>query len=232
MNNLALATSMVTAPSAAFAELRERPRFWFPLLLITLSTAAMCYWYYSVVDFEWLKDMIFSSNPKMQAMPEAQRTAAMGMMGRGTMMWGSVIGSLIVIPLFSALWALYLLLAAKITKLPLGFKHWFALTCWTSLPILLGVVVSAIFLAMAGSNPQVSPGVMQPLSLNELLLHRPMGSPGEALLDSLSIPGLLSWALLVIGVHTWSQRSWGFSAAFIVLPIVVIFGIWAFIAFR
>ena len=41
MNNLALAGTLATAPAAAYAELRERPRFWFPLLLITLTTAAM-----------------------------------------------------------------------------------------------------------------------------------------------------------------------------------------------
>ena len=40
----------------------------------------------------------------------------------------------------------------------------------------------------------------------------PLGSPGQAMLDSLTIPGLLSWVLMIIGVHTWSQRSWSFSA--------------------
>ena len=37
MNNLALSVALATAPSSAFNELRERPRFWFPLLLIVLS---------------------------------------------------------------------------------------------------------------------------------------------------------------------------------------------------
>ena len=73
---------------------------------------------------------------------------------------------------------MYLLVAAKVTKLPLGFKHWFTLACWSSLPLLLGSVVAAILLFLS-DNSQVSPGVLQPLSLNELLLHRPMGSPGQ-----------------------------------------------------
>ena len=34
MNNLELSVALATAPSSAFAELRERPRFWFPLLLL------------------------------------------------------------------------------------------------------------------------------------------------------------------------------------------------------
>ena len=47
MNNLDLSVALATAPSSAFDELRERPRFWFPLLLLIASTVALIYWYYS-----------------------------------------------------------------------------------------------------------------------------------------------------------------------------------------
>ena len=57
-----------------------------------------------------------------------------------------------------------------------------------------------------------------PLSLNELLFHRPKGSPGHALFESLSIPAVLGWMLTIIGVHVWSQRSWAFSTIFALLP--------------
>ena len=231
MNNLALAGAMATAPATAFAELRERPRFWFPLLLLTLATAAIVYWYYSIVDIDWLKDIMASNDSKMQKMPEAERAAAMGMMSRGLLLWGSVIGTLIFLPVVFLVTALYFLIAAKVTKLPQGFKHWLALACWGSLPMLLGIVVSAIFLATSGTS-QLSPGVLQPLSLNELLIHRPTGSPGQAFLDAVNIPGFLAWALMIIGVRTWSQRSWAFSAILVLIPAVLIFGIWAFIAFK
>ncbi len=231
MNNIALATALATAPSTAYQELRERPRFWFPLLLVVLSTAGIVYWYYSAVDIEWLKDAMYGNNADMQKLPEEERAQAMAMVGRNTLLWGSVIGTLLVLPLFFVLQSLYLLLAAKVTKLPQGFKHWFAFTSWSALPLLLGNVVAAILLLMSDS-PQISPSMMQPLSLNELLLHRPMGSPGHAIFEALNIPGILSWILMIIGVRTWSQRSWAFSSLFILLPAVVIFGIWAFFAFR
>jgi Yip1 domain len=128
MNNLALSVAMGTAPSSAFSELRERPRFWFPLLLLIASTVAIVYWYYSMVDIEWLKDAMFSNDPDMQKLPEAERAAAMAMFGRNTLLWSSVIGAVFVLPIFFLLQALYLLLAAKVTKLPQGFKHWFATT--------------------------------------------------------------------------------------------------------
>lgn len=233
MNNIALSVALATAPSSAFAELRERPRFWFPLLLLVATTAAMLFWYYSIVDIEWLKDAMFSNNPDIQKLPEDQRAATMGMMTRTTMLWGSVIGSVVGIPIVFAVSALYLLVAAKVTRLPreLGFKHWFALSCWTSLPLLLSTVVAAIFLIMSDTT-QVSPSALQPLSLNELVLHRPFGSPGHSLFESLTIPNLLGWALMIIGVHVWSQRSWLFSSLFVLVPTFVIYGIWSAIAFR
>jgi hypothetical protein len=231
MNNLALSVALATAPSSAFEELRARPRFWFPLLVLVLSTAAVMYWYYSTVDIEWLKDVMFSNNPDVQKLPEAERAARMAMLSRNTLLFGSVVGSIIGLPIVFLLSALYLLLAAKVTKLSPGFKHWFAFSCWTSLPLLLSTVVAAIFLIIS-DTAQVAPGVLQPLSLDELLFHRPFGSPGQSLLASLSIPSVLSWILMIIGVKVWSQRSWAFSAIFILLPAVVIYGIWAFFAFR
>jgi len=231
MKNLALSVALATAPSSAFEELRQRPRFWFPLLLLVLSTMALSYWYYSVVDIEWFKDVMYGNNPDIQKLPEADRARAMAMVGRNTLLWGSVIGTIFALPIVYLLWALYLLLAAKVTKLPQGFKHWFAFSCWTALPGLLSIVIAAIFLLMSDTT-QVSPSVMQPLSINELLLHRPMGSPGHMLLETLTIPSLLSLALMIIGVHAWSQRSWAFSTLFILVPVVVIYGCWAFFSFR
>jgi hypothetical protein len=231
MNNLALAAAMATAPSTAFAELREKPRFWFPLILVIVTTAAVVCWYYSIVDIEWLKDTVFANTDRLRKLPEADRAKALAVIGRNTMRWGSVIGASIGMPIFLTLQALYLLVAAKVTKLPQGFQHWFAFSCWTALPLVLGAVVAAILLAIS-PNAQISPGALQPLSLNELLMHRPQGSPGQTLFDSIGIPGILAWVLAIIGVHTWSGRSWLFSCVFILLPVVVMYGIWAAVAFR
>ncbi|HET9862875.1 MAG TPA: YIP1 family protein [Steroidobacteraceae bacterium] len=228
MNNLALTINLATAPSSAFGELRERPRFWFPLLLLVACTAGVIAWYYSIVDIDWLKEQMFGNNPGLS---DQERAVAMGMMNRTTLLWGSVVGAIFITPIFLLVAALILWLAARVTKVPQGFKHWFALACWASLASLLSLIVSAILLLLSDS-PQISPGVMQPLSLDELLFHRPVGSPGQSVLAALGVPSLLTWFLMIVGVHTWSQRSWTFSAAFVLVPLVVIYGLWAFFAFR
>jgi hypothetical protein len=231
MNDLAVATSLATSPSSAFAELRERPRFWFPLLVVTISTAVVIAWYYSVVDIEWLKEQLFGNNPDMQKMAPEQRAAAMGFVGRNTLLVSGIVGTFIGMPAVFLISALYYLIAANVTKVPLGYKHWFTLVCWASLPILLNTVASILFLLLR-DNDQIAPGVLQSLSLNELVFHRPPGAKGQTFLDSLSIPAFLSMALSIIGVRVFSQRSWRYSAIVALLPAVLLYGIWAFFAFR
>src|SRR5262245_55062072 len=228
MNDIALTVALATAPSSAFGELRERPRFWFPLLLIVLTTVAVVYWYYSVVDVDWFKEMMFGNNPAVE--PD-KRAAVMGMMTRTTLLWGSVVSIFLALPVTLLVTAVVWLIVAKITKLPLGFKHWFTFACWTSLPIVLGNLVAAVLLAIADTT-QISPGVTQALSLNELVFHRAMGSPGANLLGALGIPAFLTWALAIIGVHVWSQRSWLFSVLFVAVPVALFYGIWATFAFK
>jgi hypothetical protein len=231
MKNLETAVALATAPTSAYADLRERPRFWFPLLVVVLSTLGLIFWYYSVVDIEWLKDAMYTNNPEFQKLPEEQRAATLSMVGRNTLRFGSVIGVALFVPVFFLLHALYFLLAAKVTRLSQGFKHWFALVTWSSLPLLISTVVAALLIILS-DNAQMSTGIMQPLSVNELLLHIPFGAKGQALFESLTIPALLSWALMIVGLRVWSQRSWGFASTVVLLPIAAMYGIWAFIAFR
>ena len=231
MNNLAVAIALATSPSKAFEDLRQRPTFWFPLLLVIITTAGMMGWYYSVVDIDWLKELMFANNADFQKMPEDQRAGAMAFVGRNTMLIGSVVAICFMVPVFYLLHALYFLLAGKVTKLTPGFKHWFSLTCWTALPALITVVVSALLLIIR-DNDQVGPGILQPLSLNELLLHYPLGSKQQGFFEALSIPTLLSWVLMIMGVRAWSQRSWVFSTIFALIPAVLIFGIWSIFVFR
>lgn len=231
MNNLSLSVALATAPASAFEELRQRPRFWFPLLLLVLSTAAVFYWYYSMVDVEWLKYAVLSDDPSMKKLPESERAAAMAMLTRTTLLWSSVVSIILVIPIVFLLWAVYFLLAAKVTRLPQGFKHWFTFVCWTALPMLLSTVVAAILMLLS-DTAQVSPSALQPLSFNELVLHRPVGSPGHLIFESLGIPMVLTMILMIIGVRAWSQRSWMFSTIFVFLPNVLLYGAWSFLAFR
>jgi hypothetical protein len=232
MNNITLAGLFITSPSAAFAELRERPRFLFPLIALVVATALVTGWYYSVVDFEWLKDHLFSGNKRMQAMPEADRARAMGMMSKKMMLSSGVIATAIGLPMVLAIQAAYCMLAGKITNVQKSFLHWFSLLSWSNIPVLAGVVASMVLLATQSSPVQINPSELQMLSLNELFFHLSPSEPGYSLFSALSLLSLWTWGLAIIGVQTWSNRSWAFSTIFVLLPFVVIYGIWAFFALQ
>ena len=233
MNNLALAVALATAPSSAFAELRERPRFWFPLLLLVAIHRRHRVLVLQRGGHRVAQGHSCSATTRTcRTLPEDKRAAAMAMIGRNTMLWGSVVGAIIVMPIVFLLSALYFLLAAKVTKLPQGFKHWFAFS-------LLDVAAAAAEHRRGGhlAAPQRQ-RADQPVRDAAAVAQRarcstdPWAARGQSLLESLTIPSLLSWILMIIGVRAWSQRSWVFSAIFILLPTVCIYGIWAFFAFR
>lgn len=233
MNDLTLLATLVTTPSSAINTIRERPRILFPLLVAMLLSAAMIYWYYSTVDFEWLKHQLFDNAPQMQKLSAEQRAKAMNFMSRNAMMWSGIIGAFIVIGVMFVLSATYLLVAGNVSGVRYRFQQWFALACWTALPpILLGIVISVVMRLISNDTSQLTPDSLRPLSLNELFFHRAMGEPGQSLLASFDLLSLWSMGLMVLGVRLWSQRSWLFALIFALSPYVVIYGVWAFFAFK
>lgn len=186
MNNMELTGALVTAPSRAFEQLKEKPRFLFPLLVIVLSTVAVLFWYYRIVDFEWLTDRMLSANPQMSRMSEQEREAAMKMMSPGIIMWSSLISAMVVVVVIHVIEALYFLLAGSVANVRHTFMQWFSLSCWTALPHVIGTISMAVFLLTSGTN-QIGNEELNLLSLNELIFHVPLGGKGYVLLSSLTL---------------------------------------------
>jgi hypothetical protein len=232
LNNITLAGLFIASPSAAFAELRERPRFLFPLIALVVATGAVTAWYYSIVDYEWLKDHLVTINKPLQAMSEAERAKTLSMMSQKMILATNVIGVAVFFPAVLALQAAYCMLAGKITNVQQSFLHWFALLSWSNIPVLAGAAASLALLVSQSGPVQMDQLELQLLSLNELFFHR---GPTDAGYDLLSGMGLISfwvWGLAIAGVRAWSKRSWLFSALFVLLPFIVIYGVLAFLAFK
>jgi hypothetical protein len=231
MNDLTLAGTLITSPGAAFAELRERPRFWLPLIALILALAIQQFWYYSIVDFAWLKDHMFGGNERFDSMTPEQRERAMSMMSHSVMMWSSVISVAVVMPIVLALISAYYLLAGKVTNVQYTFKQWFSFSSWCSVPMLVGIAASYAILAMQGANAQIGPSELQVLSANELFFQLPPSHSGAQMLMQLNPMTIWTWVIGIIGDKVWSKRTWVFSATFVMLPSVLIYGVWALIAF-
>lgn len=228
MNNLALTSALAFEPRKAFDEIGQRPRFWFPLLLLLAVTVGSTLWYYAVVDVEWLVDRSLRSGALAGRLTEQQIEDAIARSTRSALTIQSVIFVPIALVLIRLIEAVYYLLVAKITNVQRSFRQWFALACWTSLPGVLAIVPAA-FVLMGASNAQLPQEELQPLSLNALFFHREATERGYTALGYLGVLNLLGVFLAVLGVKYWSGRSWLFSVLFAGLPLLLLVGYYAFI---
>lgn len=231
MNNMELTTAIITSPGSAFASLKEKPKFWFPLLAVLLSTVAVFVWYYAVVDIDWLVDRMMSANPNAAQMTEEQRAQGAAMMRPAFLMISSIISVFVFVAAARLLEALYFLIAGNITNVRFSYKHWFALSCWSVLPQVITALSMAAYLMVSGST-QIAQEELSVLSLNELFFHVPFGGKGYLLLSSITLIQPWCWWLTALGVRVWSGRSWLFSTIFGLLPVFLIYGVWALFAFR
>jgi len=231
MNDMTLAGSVIADPFAAFAELKERPSFWVPMLACIVTTAAMTFWYYQVVDFEWLKDHLFAGNPAFENMSAEQRAAMNRTMSPTIMSASAIVGVVIIMPLMFVLQAAYYLLAGKVSNVQYSFKHWLSLVSWSSVPALIGALAAMLVILSYGSNAQMGPSELQILSVNELFLHLKPAEKGAQWAGSIGILQLWGRVLSIIGVKIWSNKTWTFSVVFVMLPMVLIYGVWAYFAF-
>lgn len=231
MNNLSLASALLFEPRKAFTDLAQRPRFWFPLLTLLVCTLTVTIWYQSVVDSGWLIDKQMRAYDTAHRLTEEQIAERVRMVSehRGLQVAATAAATAIFLPALLLLVGLYYSLAGKITNVDRGFKQWFALACWSTLPTLLTVIPAAIVLFTA-TTTQIEPADMQPLSLNALVFHRAMAEPGYSLLSSVQLTQFLSLYLAALGVKVWSGKSWLFGIVFTALPFVLVYGIWAGLA--
>jgi Yip1 domain len=232
MNNLQLAIALVLDPKGAMREIEARPRFLFPLLITMLVTVGVTFWYFRIVDFDWLIDATLRSNPRSKNLTEEQLAAATKLMTRGVLTWTSLIAVPFVVVIIRLLEALWYLLAGKVTKVKRSYKQWFALANWTTLPGVLAVLPAIPLLMTSKSVQMDAASAISPLSLNELFFHRGMGAPGYQLFTSLNLIQIFTVFLVVLGIKMWSGRSWLFALVYTLLPVALIGGVWTFLALR
>lgn len=235
MSNWEILQGLVFEPRKAFAELGERPRFWFPLLLLVIAMGGIQAWYSNVVDLAWAMDQQIRNNALVRNnMTEEQITAAVQQAGaRGPSTAGAIlnfIGVGIVVPLFMLLVALFYWVVGKITGFDRSYRHWYAFCFWVSMPLVVGAIPQAVALATTDTT-QFTQESLKTLSLNALVFHRAPGEPGYSFLANFDLFAIASLYLSLIAVQVWSGRSWLFTGLFVGIPWVLVYGLWALVSF-
>lgn len=216
-------------PSKVFAELKEKPTFMVPLILVSVAMVAMTVMYFMKVDSAWFIDhTLLASGKEMSAAEIAQAKSFMP----GAKMMGiiSAITTPIGIVIVTLLMALYYFVAGKVTGSVTSFKHGMSLASWSSMPMLLGAVVALVGVFMM--SPQTSMESLMLTNLDPLLVQLPADSPWKRLASSFSLLNFWSIFLTATGWKVWGKTSWAEAITVAIIPSVLIYGamaLWALI---
>jgi len=217
--------ALITNPRQAFTELEKSPRFAVPMFLLLAANIGLIIWFYASVDVDALVNQMLAARP----LNAAQRAQAASLITRNTLMGSALIAGILSLFVIQVVQAFYFFFVFEFLEVQRTFRQWFALTWWCSVPTLITVVAAVVMILISHSAPSM--GALSPLSLNELFYHFDVADSGYSFLTSISLVQLLTVLLMVIGTHTWSQRSWVLCVVVVLLPRVVIYGIWGWFAF-
>jgi hypothetical protein len=222
------ATNILLSPGEAFTELQQRPNKLFPLALIVLSTMAVNFWYFSIVDFAWFIDATLADSNLDGEQLEAAREN-MASMSQTTFKMFGVLGGAVGILVIYVLQSGYLSLISAITGSGQKFSNWFSLVLWTGLPYMLSIVGIIATIALSPSG-QLSPYDLDPLTLANLGMQSSNGSL-STIFNSISLPMLWGMALTVMGYRQWLNCSLMKAMTVVLAPYLLLMGVWAYFAF-
>ena len=227
MSLISLFTNIITSPTQAFGNLKEKGHAWLPLLLVVTALVLINSYYFSVVDFKWMVEQMVIAQAGDQSPAEQEQLRSMFIgMGAKNMMAFSAVGSLVTIPIMFAIYALYYLITSNIRDDELTFSNCFTLVAWSNIPLLF-TLASGFITILLSDNGQIAQSLMKGLNLNDLIFHFPAEHPWYTWMSSLDLTLIWSTVLIAVGYQTWTKASTTASYIIAILPSLLFFGIWA-----
>lgn len=216
-------------PGKVFADLKEKPTFALPLILVIVAAMAMTFMYFSKVDSQWYTDYIVMQSGKEMSQAEIAQMRSV-MPSAKVMGYISTISTPIVLVIVSLILALYYFIAGKVTGTATSFKHSLSLTAWAGMPTLLSMIVALI--GVFNMVPETAIESLMMTRLDPLLFDLPVDSPWKRLASSFDLLSLWGTFLAALGWKTWGKTSWAEAITVAVIPSLIVYGgmaVWALI---
>lgn len=214
-------------PAKVFAELRDKPTFLVPAVIVTVLSALSACLYFFHVDPEWFANYQLAAAGTEMSAAEIEQ-AKQFMPGARTLGYISAVTTPIMLAIVYSILAAYYMLAGKVAGHPVSFRHGLALSAWSAMPMVLAAVVSIV--GTYTSSDQVSFESVQMLNLDPLLVQLPLDHDWSRLAKSFSLLSLWVWFLGALGWKTWFRTGWGSALFVVMLPNLVIYGVMALFA--
>jgi hypothetical protein len=129
--------------------------------------------------------------------------------------------------------ALYYTIVSFATSDGVKLKQWFALTCWCTLPSVLGLIAQLVNLSVNDARFMVQDAI-NPLAFGNLLgVERTAATPiVQRILLGIDVTAIWSIVLSVIGYQLWTKKSLATSVIVVLGPLAVIVLIGTLVALR
>ena len=214
-------------PAKVFAELREKPTFVVPALLVALLTTIAAVAYFFNVDPEWFSNYQLTAAGAEMSAAEIEQ-AKQFMPGARTLGYITAVTTVIMFAIMYVILAVYYLLAGKVGGHPVSFRQGLSLAAWSSMPMTLGAIVALV--GVFTSSNQASFESMQLLNVDPLFVQLPLDHDWAMLARSFSLLNFWCWFLAALGWKTWFRTGWGSALFVVMLPSLVIYGVMALFA--
>jgi hypothetical protein len=208
-------------PKPVFQDLAERPRFWAPLIILTVLSAVYIASFSRVVGFESLIRRQIEASPRTAQLPPDQRERAIQMglkFAVPSAYAGAVLGFAVSALVIAGvlLGCVNLLGGAKVS-----YRQAFSITCYSFLPSALATILAMVVMYLKDPadfdlrNPL-------PLNLGAFLDRSAVGGFVHSLAGSLDLFSIWVMLLLALGFSTAARKmSFSKALALVLLPWAV-----------
>jgi hypothetical protein len=220
------------APKTVFENLQANKKWAVVGLLITMGIVAVSsLMFFGGMSPDWIVEQQMMAAGDMTASErEAMKEAAVMTAEYIGIM--AAVGSLIMIPIMAAIFALYYkIIGSTVAEVAPEYKFgdWFTFSVWTLMPTVINTLgFMALFLTAATADLPIS--MPNYASVNQLFMNL---LPGDALYnwaENLNLFAIWSIVIAAIGFNRCCKMSMVKSVIFAAIPTLVIFGVWFIIA--
>lgn len=212
-----------TAPASAFELPKQKASsFWLPLSLQVLAVVAVSSWYFNTADLSLYLDHVLT-NLTTREVPEL--TTEQEQQQIGIMRFQGVFATLTILVIYLLLTVYFHLTASVLTERKVRFGNWFAMVCWASMPLLVAQTVIAV--SYATSSGFVPYEQLDLGNLNAWISLQIVESQWFTLVNSINLFNLWSYILMMVGYRKLTEGSMLSSVLVVLIPWLLIYGIWS-----
>jgi hypothetical protein len=227
-NPLQACLDTILSPTVAFDTIKEKKGWsWLPFILLTSSTFILFMYYFSVVDFAWLKEQMLNQAAASKPMTDDELKAVASFYEKDTMLWTTTIGATLGFVVINMLTAVYYHIATKVSAASeYKFTQWYAFTWWTSFPAIVSVLLSALVIFFSADG-MVSIQDLSPTSFNSLLFSVEPNNAWFGLLEAINLFSFWMIGVTAIGLRSWLNIDNKKALIIAAAPQALIFISWA-----